>query len=126
MNPTSFSFGLILSSTNLRSPAKSSASDLTIADFPIPVITGIGHSTNFTVSEQVSFVNKITPTEVGYYLIQRFHNLSVRIKDMETKLLEKITGILSHNREILKHVSTNLKVTTERLVYQNNFDLNGF
>jgi exodeoxyribonuclease VII large subunit len=94
-----------------------------VADFPIPVITGIGHSTNFTVSEQVSFVNKITPTEVGYYLIQRFHNLSVRIKDMETKLLEKITGILSHNREILKHVYTNLKVTTERLVYQNNFDL---
>ncbi|MBT3174197.1 MAG: exodeoxyribonuclease VII large subunit [Lentimicrobiaceae bacterium] len=94
-----------------------------VADFPIPVITGIGHSTNFTVSEQVSFVNKITPTEVGYYLIHKFHKLSVRIQDVENILLEKSNGILSHNREILKQLSTKLKATTERLVYQNNLIL---
>ena len=94
-----------------------------VADFPIPVITGIGHSTNFTVSEQVSFVNKITPTEVGYYLIHKFHKLSVRIQDVENILLEKSNGILSHNREILKQLSTKLKATTERLVYQNNLTL---
>jgi exodeoxyribonuclease VII large subunit len=51
-----------------------------IALFPIPVITGIGHSTNETVAEMVSFSNAITPTELADLLIQKFHNFSVPLK----------------------------------------------
>ena len=47
-----------------------------IALFPIPVLTGIGHSTNETVAEMVSFKNAITPTELADYLIQKFHDFS--------------------------------------------------
>ena len=47
-----------------------------IALFPIPVLTGIGHSTNETVAEMVSYKNAITPTELADFLIQRFHDFS--------------------------------------------------
>src|SRR5690606_941929 len=40
-----------------------------IAIFPIPVLTGIGHSTNETVSELVSFKNAITPSELADFLM---------------------------------------------------------
>jgi exodeoxyribonuclease VII large subunit len=40
-----------------------------VATFPLPVITGIGHSTNETITDMVAFANKITPTEVAYFLI---------------------------------------------------------
>lgn len=43
-----------------------------IATFPLPVLTGIGHSTNVTVSEMVSFRNAITPTELADFLIDCF------------------------------------------------------
>ena len=33
-----------------------------IATFPLPILTGIGHSTNMTVAEMVAFRNAITPT----------------------------------------------------------------
>lgn len=52
-----------------------------IAAFPLPVLTGIGHSNNMTVAEMVAFRNAITPTELGEFLLQAFHNFSVPVKD---------------------------------------------
>lgn len=51
-----------------------------IASFPIPVLTGIGHSTNETVSELVAYMNAITPTELADYLIQKFHDFSTPLQ----------------------------------------------
>ncbi|MGC3947261.1 MAG: exodeoxyribonuclease VII large subunit [Chryseolinea sp.] len=50
-----------------------------IARFPIPVVTGIGHSTNETVAEMVAHRNAITPTELGDFLIQRLHEFAAPI-----------------------------------------------
>lgn len=54
-----------------------------IAIFPLPVLTGIGHSTNTTVSEMVAYRNAITPTELADFLLQSFHNFSVPVKDAQ-------------------------------------------
>lgn len=43
-----------------------------VAKFPIPVLTGIGHSTNETVVEMVSYRAFITPTELAYFVLSRF------------------------------------------------------
>jgi len=43
-----------------------------VATFPLPVITGIGHSTNETVVEMVAWKNMITPTETAYFLMSRY------------------------------------------------------
>ncbi len=43
-----------------------------VCNCPLPVITGIGHSTNETVVEMVAHTNKITPTDVGYFILTRF------------------------------------------------------
>lgn len=53
----------------------------TIASFPLPVITGIGHSTNMTVSEMVSYQSFITPTKVAEFLLQEFHNFAFPIRE---------------------------------------------
>jgi exodeoxyribonuclease VII large subunit len=52
-----------------------------ITTFPLPILTGIGHSTNLTVAEMVAHRNAITPTELGDYLIQSFHDFAVPLKD---------------------------------------------
>ncbi len=57
-----------------------------VALCPLPVITGIGHSTNLTVVQMVAFANKITPTEAGHFLIQQFHNFAVRLEGAEVKI----------------------------------------
>ena len=45
-----------------------------IAEFPLPVLTGIGHSTNETVCEMISYSNAITPTKLAEWLLQKFHD----------------------------------------------------
>ncbi len=59
-----------------------------VACFPIPVITGIGHSTNETIVEMVSHTNSITPTDVAYLLIQYFHNFSVKLEEYRRNIAE--------------------------------------
>jgi len=65
-----------------------------VATFPLPVITGIGHSTNETVTDMVAFANKITPTEVAYFLIQQFHNFSLQVDECKDKWVKQITALL--------------------------------
>jgi exodeoxyribonuclease VII large subunit len=65
-----------------------------VANFPIPVITGIGHSTNETVTDMVAFANKITPTEVAYFLIQQFYNFDLQVEECREKLLKEIKKLL--------------------------------
>jgi exodeoxyribonuclease VII large subunit len=70
-----------------------------IALFPIPVFTGIGHSTNETVSEMVAFQNAITPTELADFLIQKFHNFSGPLADAERIIVERSKRILDDERK---------------------------
>lgn len=58
-----------------------------IAIFPIPVLTGIGHSTNETVSEMVAYKNAITPSELADFLIQKFHSFAIPVDQAQEKLI---------------------------------------
>jgi exodeoxyribonuclease VII large subunit len=69
-----------------------------IAKFPIPVITGIGHSTNETVVEMISFSNAITPTKIAEYLLQKFHNFSVPVQAAREKIIDKSRRLLSEEK----------------------------
>jgi exodeoxyribonuclease VII large subunit len=69
-----------------------------IALFPIPVLTGIGHSTNETVSEMVSHKNAITPTELADFLIQKFHDFSAPIRRGEEIIVERSKRILADEK----------------------------
>lgn len=57
-----------------------------IAEFPLPVFTGIGHSTNQTVAEIVSHYYAITPTKIAEYLI----SISLDQKRSVTKLAAQL------------------------------------
>lgn len=49
--------------------------------FPLPVLTGIGHSTNLTVAEMVSHHTAITPTALGEFYVNIF-----KTKELEFKM----------------------------------------
>lgn len=75
----------------------------TIALFPLPVLTGIGHATNETVAEMIAFKNAITPTELADYLIQKFHNVAVPVKQAEDLIREKAKRLLADHQAVLKN-----------------------
>jgi len=69
-----------------------------LANFPLPVLTGIGHSTNETVCEMVAFKNAITPSELADFLIQRFHEFAVSVIEAETFLTTRIPSYISEKK----------------------------
>ncbi len=69
-----------------------------IALFPIPVITGIGHSTNETVAELIAFKNAITPTDLADFLIQKFHNFSVPLQKAQESIVDRFTALIKDEK----------------------------
>jgi len=65
-----------------------------IAMSPLPVITGIGHSTNETVAEMVSAINKITPTDVAYFFIDIFKRQEQWLMDVKNEIYSQTLLLL--------------------------------
>lgn len=57
-----------------------------VALAPLPVISGIGHATNDTVTEMVSHSNKITPTDVAYFLLSKYSQQYQLLQDRTARL----------------------------------------
>lgn len=96
-----------------------------IALFPIPVITGIGHATNETVTEMVAHANAITPTKIAEFLIQRFHNFSVPVMQATEKITDRAKRMVLDERaklrsEVKLFRSVTATVTLEHRNHLNN------
>ena len=92
-----------------------------IALFPIPVITGIGHSTNETVAEMIAFKNAITPTELADFLIQQFHNYAVPLQKAQETIIDTFSGIFKNEKlKMLNSVRYFKSVTVSMLVKSKN------
>lgn len=80
-----------------------------IAIFPLPVITGIGHSTNETLAEMVAWGNKITPTDVAYFIVDKFKSFSQRIDNASKAIQTKSSGLMKWNWQNLDFFSQRME-----------------
>jgi len=75
-----------------------------LATFPIPVYTGIGHATNETVCELVSYYNGITPTKVAHRLVEQFEQFENTLLHLQSSVIGLTREALSqHERELHMH-----------------------
>jgi exodeoxyribonuclease VII large subunit len=94
-----------------------------IATFPLPIITGIGHATNETVSEMISFTNAITPTKLAEFLLQTFHNFSVPVHDAERKIIDKANQILTTSKNAFRAEVKLFRSVTGNMLMSNRNDV---
>ncbi len=92
-----------------------------IADFPLPMVTGIGHVTNTTVVDMISHQSAITPTKLAEFLIQKFHNFSVPVRDAETKIIDRSRRLIAdENTRFQTEIKLFRSVTANVLLLNNN------
>ena len=89
-----------------------------IARFPIPVLTGIGHATNETVSEMVAYQNAITPSELADFLIQRFHGFAGPVIQAQDTISQKALLLLALQQRYLSDCARYFRLNTMHLVNQ--------
>ncbi|MGJ1418549.1 exodeoxyribonuclease VII large subunit [Sphingobacterium spiritivorum] len=95
-----------------------------IAIFPLPVLTGIGHSTNLTVSEMVAYKNAITPSELADFLLQKFHNFAIPL-DRATETIRNYSSLIFEQQaQKLNVFATDIRWTTQHMVQMAKNNIN--
>lgn len=83
------------------------------AQFPLPIITGIGHERDDTVLDMVAHTRVKTPTAAAQFLISRVHEAAIKLEGMAETLrnyvinkLERETSQLTNITQKLPHIVT--------------------
>lgn len=80
-----------------------------IATFPLPVLTGIGHSTNLTVCEMIAFRNGITPSDMAYFLLNIFEELDAPLDELLLKLPQQIQRVFQEKKNQFSQLARNFQ-----------------
>ncbi|HZL76588.1 MAG TPA: exodeoxyribonuclease VII large subunit [Bacteroidales bacterium] len=70
-----------------------------VTQFPLPVITGIGHEKDLSVTDMVAFQSLKTPTAVADYLIDSVANAEDRLNEISSEISEYSKEIINYNKE---------------------------
>ena len=89
-----------------------------ICEYPLPVLSGIGHSTNLTVSEEVSYFHAITPTELAVFLFRRFDDFYAEVIQYMDDLARLSRELLASEAYRLENLKNLLKTPLMRLKYE--------
>ena len=86
-----------------------------ITQFPLPVMTGIGHEKDLTVTDMVAWRSFKTPTAVADFLVEQTLDSENRVIDMASSLYAEAAGLLSSAEEQLSSLQ-NRTAATARLI----------
>ncbi len=94
-----------------------------IAQFPLPVITGIGHDKDVSVADMVAHTSLKTPTAVAGWLVERMQQVEARL-DTAAMLLYDLTAERLHREELLLERSKGeLQSQSRRLIERRGEEL---
>ena len=93
-----------------------------VATFPLPVLTGIGHSTNLTVTDMVAHANFITPTDVAFSLIDDFRRFEEQINDCMARIAQQAQTRIAEVKQALVRTETALQYKLPKVIdnHRNN------
>ena len=116
-----------------------------IATSQLPVLTGIGHETDYSVADEVAFSSFKTPTAVASFLIEKAHALDLKILDLQQKikhvvgtrinsqdlklqecktfLKNKTLQSLQNKQHVLQTASSKISYVTQQIVHQQKLKL---
>ncbi len=94
-----------------------------ITQFPLPVITGIGHEKDDTIIDLVAHSRLKTPTAVAEFLIKGVETYYSRLLEMENEIVDFAVNMLdSHNSE-LENAAIGLSRVVEGFIIKNQIQL---
>lgn len=87
-----------------------------VANFPLPIITGIGHDRDECVLDMVSHTRVKTPTAAATLLITHLCNTLQQVTDAENVIAHYAQNRLQRHRLQLEHITTLLPHLAQRLM----------
>lgn len=88
-----------------------------IAQFPLPVITGIGHERDETIADMVARISLKTPTAVAEYIIQTATAIDRRLQELHKRLHQARTSCMQRNIDKLTQLRHRLHTALQRKIH---------
>ena len=95
-----------------------------VAQFPLPVITGIGHDKDDTVIDLVAHTRMKTPTAVAEFLISGALQFSQQLNDLEKQFTVSVNDQLEKNQDRLTDAADQLSLLVNQLIVKQTNRLN--
>ena len=95
-----------------------------VAQFPLPVITGIGHDKDDTVIDLVAHTRMKTPTAVAEFLISGALQFSEQLKELEKQFTVLVNDQIEENLNRLNDAADQLSLLVNQLVVKQANRLN--
>ncbi len=87
---------------------------MNIAQFPIPVITGIGHERDETIADMVAYKSLKTPTAVAEFLIDRIAGFSERLTGLQARIEQAGRWIIQQESMVLKQRASDMNYLVQQ------------
>ena len=87
-----------------------------VAQFPLPIITGIGHERDESILDMVSHTRVKTPTAAAAFLIDHLCHILDRIEQAETSLSRMVSERISRHQQRIATLTTLIPTLALRLL----------
>ena len=89
------------------------------AQFPLPIITGIGHERDDTILDMVAHTRMKTPTAVAEFLIGQMDKAAGEVEELQQDVCSLATEILSRQKNFLQSLGSRLPVLAINRIERN-------
>lgn len=97
---------------------------LNITQFPIPVITGIGHEKDDTIADMVAHTRLKTPTAVAEFFIAGVEQFYERILELKNEIINRTRETMEFQQEKLGQFASDIDSSVSSFVQDKNNQLN--
>ena len=92
-----------------------------VAQFPLPIVTGIGHERDDTVLDSVSHTRVKTPTAAAEFLINHLHDTAEELENDARVLVELVMERMNNAKEQLNRLVERIPYQVSRRLEQEHF-----
>ena len=97
-----------------------------VAQFPIPVIVGIGHERDVTVLDYVAAMSVKTPTAAAEWLIQRGTNALAHLDELQDAVVNAVRDTVAEAREHLAYFTSSIPAVARGIIDTNRIKLDNY
>ncbi|PVX49836.1 exodeoxyribonuclease VII large subunit [Balneicella halophila] len=94
-----------------------------VAQFPLPILTGIGHDKDVSIVDEVAHLALKTPTAVAAYLVNSFESRELEIFSMIESFAVAINNHLDEQQDLISGYYNSLKYTLPSLLKETKQEL---
>jgi len=95
------------------------------AQFPLPIVTGIGHERDETVLDIVAHTRVKTPTAAAEYLIGRLYETALKLEDHASRVVNKVEERLNWEHTRLNRLSERIPMNVRMCLQAGHYAVKG-